>query len=64
MQFFVGVCLMACADPNMFSTVTPVNGQDLTLIPTGVTIYGSHCFKAKFLKKLLSNINLKKIANP
>jgi hypothetical protein len=36
----------------------------LTLIPTGVTIYGSHCFKAKFLKKLLSNINLKKIANP
>ncbi len=37
---------------------------DLTLIPTGVTIYGSHCFKAKFLKKLLNNINLKKIANP
>jgi hypothetical protein len=36
----------------------------LTLIPIGVTIYGSHCFKVKFLKKLLSNINLKKIANP
>jgi hypothetical protein len=34
----------------------------LTLIPTGVTIYGSHYFKAKFLEKLLNNTNLKKIA--
>jgi hypothetical protein len=33
---------------------------DLTLIPTAVTIYGSHYFKAKFLKKSLNNINLKK----
>ncbi len=32
----------------------------LTLIPTAVTIYGSHYFKAKFLKKSLNNINLKK----
>jgi hypothetical protein len=32
----------------------------LTLIPTAVTIYGSHYVKAKFLKKSLNNINLKK----
>jgi hypothetical protein len=36
----------------------------LTLIPTAVTIYRSHYFKAKFLKKSLNNINLRKIANP
>jgi hypothetical protein len=35
-----------------------------TLIPTGVAIYGSHYFKAKFLEKLLNNINLRKIAIP
>jgi hypothetical protein len=32
----------------------------LTLIPTAVTIYGSHYIKAKFLKKSINNINLKK----
>jgi hypothetical protein len=35
----------------------------LTLIPTGVTIYESHCLTAKFLKKSLNVMNLKK-ANP
>jgi hypothetical protein len=30
----------------------------LTLIPTGVTFYGSHYFKVKFLKKV-NNLNLK-----
>ncbi len=29
----------------------------LTLIPTGMTIYGSRYFKAKFLKKVINNIN-------
>ncbi len=41
----------------------------LTLIPTDVTyhipyIYRKHYFKAKFLKKSLNNINLKKLAHP
>jgi hypothetical protein len=36
----------------------------LTLIPTAVTIYGLHYFKAKFLKKSLNNIKLRKIAYP
>jgi hypothetical protein len=35
--------------------------SNLTLIPTGVTIYGSHYFQAKFLKKLSNNTNLKKL---
>jgi hypothetical protein len=36
----------------------------LTLIPTAMTIYGSHYFKAKLIKKSLNNKNLNKIANP
>jgi hypothetical protein len=36
----------------------------LTLIPTGMAIYGSRHFKALFLKKPSSMKNLKKIANP
>jgi hypothetical protein len=44
--------------------ILPKHAQFLTLIPTAVTIYGSHYFKAKFLKNSLNNINLKKIANP
>jgi hypothetical protein len=35
----------------------------LTLIPTAVTIYGAHYFKAKYLNKSLNNKQLK-IANP
>jgi hypothetical protein len=40
------------------------NGIMLTLIPTGMAIYGSRHFKALFLKKPSSMKNLKKIANP
>jgi hypothetical protein len=36
----------------------------LTLIPTTLTIYESQYFKAKFIKKSLNKINLKKVANP
>jgi hypothetical protein len=35
------------------SSTTDLEEKNLTLIPTGVTIYGSHYFKAKVLKKSL-----------
>ncbi len=40
------------------------NNISLTLILTGVAIYGSHIFKARFLLKSWSLINLQKISNP
>jgi hypothetical protein len=40
-----------------------VLGQSSTLILTGVTIYGSHYFRAKFFKKLIKKCILLKIAN-
>jgi hypothetical protein len=43
---------------------TQKSGCFLTLIPTGMAIYGSRHFKALFLKKPSSMKNLKKIANP
>jgi hypothetical protein len=35
---------------------------NLILIPIGVTKYGSHYFKAKFLKKSLNNTKFERIA--
>ncbi len=47
------------------SPQTLVEGcMNLILIPLSVTTYRSHYFIAKFLKKPLRNINLKKYANP